>query len=101
MRQGPSRPAPNGNDPLANGIKEQLVKKLRDWDDPVIPESKLSFGSYGCLIRKKMDSTLNLIYDEWHNFLGNKLMVDAVLSRVRHYCHTVTIDGPSLRELQG
>jgi DNA replication protein DnaC len=45
--------------------------------------------------------TTNLIYDEWHNFLGNKSMVDALLSRVRHYCHTVTIDGPSLRELQG
>jgi DNA replication protein DnaC len=45
--------------------------------------------------------TTNLGYDEWHNFLGNKAMVDALLSRVRHYCHTVTINGPSLRELQG
>jgi len=45
--------------------------------------------------------TTNLIYDEWHNFLGNKSMVDALLSRVRHNCHTVAIDGPSLRELQG
>lgn len=45
--------------------------------------------------------TTNLVYDEWHNFLGNKPMVDALLSRVRHYCHTVTIDGPSLRDPQG
>src|SRR6202166_1025606 len=45
--------------------------------------------------------TTNLGYDEWQNFLGNKSMVDALLSRVRHYCHTVTIDGPSLREPQG
>jgi DNA replication protein DnaC len=45
--------------------------------------------------------TTNLIYDEWQNFLGNKAMVEALLSRVRHYCHTVTIDGPSLREPQG
>ena len=45
--------------------------------------------------------TTNLIYDEWHNFLGNKSMVEALLSRVRHYCHTVTINGPSLREPQG
>ncbi len=45
--------------------------------------------------------TTNLIYDEWHNFLGNKSMVDALLSRVRHYCHTVNINGPSLREPQG
>ena len=33
--------------------------------------------------------TTNLIYDEWHNFLGNKSMVDALLSRVRHYCHKI------------
>jgi DNA replication protein DnaC len=45
--------------------------------------------------------TTNLVYDEWHNFLGNKPMVDALLSRVRHYCHTVTINGPSLRDPQG
>ena len=45
--------------------------------------------------------TTNLVYDEWHNFLGNKSMVEALLSRLRHYCHTVRIDGPSLREPQG
>jgi DNA replication protein DnaC len=45
--------------------------------------------------------TTNLAYDEWHNFLGNKPMVEALLSRVRHYCHTVKIDGPSIREPQG
>jgi DNA replication protein DnaC len=45
--------------------------------------------------------TTNLIYDEWQNFLGNKSMVEALLSRVRHYCHTVTINGPSLRDPQG
>ena len=44
--------------------------------------------------------TTNLKYDEWQNFLGNKTMVQAMLSRVRHYCHTVTIEGPSLREPQ-
>lgn len=45
--------------------------------------------------------TTNLDYSEWHNFLGNKAMVEALLSRVRHYCHTVRIDGPPLREPQG
>jgi len=45
--------------------------------------------------------TTNLMYDEWQNFLGNKSMVEALLSRVRHYCHTVTINGPSLRDPQG
>jgi|SRR5947209_11087553 len=45
--------------------------------------------------------TTNLDYGEWHNFLGNKPMVEALLSRLRHQCHTVRIDGPSLREPQG
>ena len=45
--------------------------------------------------------TTNLGYDEWPNFLGNRAMVEALLSRLRHQCHTVDIDGPSLRELQG
>ena len=44
--------------------------------------------------------TTNLDYKEWHNFLGNKALVDALLSRLRHQCHTVRIDGPSLREPQ-
>ena len=35
------------------------------------------------------------------HFLGNRAMVDALLSRLRHYCHTVRIQGPSLRDPQG
>ncbi len=45
--------------------------------------------------------TTNLAYDEWPNFLGSRPLVEALLSRLRHQCHTVQIDGPSLRELQG
>ncbi len=45
--------------------------------------------------------TTNLDYSEWGNFLGNKALVDALLSRLRHQCHTVTIDGPSLRDPTG
>lgn len=45
--------------------------------------------------------TTNLDYSEWANFLGNKHLVDALLSRLRHHCHTVKIDGPSLREPNG
>jgi len=55
---------------------------------------------YGRLLRIKMDSALNLVYDEWPNFLGNRPMVEALLSRLRHFCHTVHIDGPSLRPPQ-
>jgi DNA replication protein DnaC len=45
--------------------------------------------------------TTNLDYEEWHAFLGNKALVDALLSRLRHQCHTVKIDGPSLRDQRG
>jgi DNA replication protein DnaC len=50
--------------------------------------------------RRSTIITTNLEYEEWHNFLGNKALVDALLSRLRHQCHTVRIDGPSLREPQ-
>jgi len=42
--------------------------------------------------------TTNLDYAEWGNFLGNKPLVDALLSRLRQRCHTIRIEGPSLRE---
>ena len=45
--------------------------------------------------------TTNLDYDEWYAFLGNKDMVGALLDRLRHRCHTLRIDGPSLRTPQG
>ena len=45
--------------------------------------------------------TTNLEYEEWHNFLGNKALVDALLSRLRHQCHTVRIKGPTLRKETG
>jgi DNA replication protein DnaC len=44
--------------------------------------------------------TANLDYD-WFKFLGNKPIVTALLSRLRHQCTTIRIDGPSLREPQG
>lgn len=36
--------------------------------------------------------TTNLDYSEWANFLGNKALVGALLSRLRHQCHTVKIE---------
>ena len=48
--------------------------------------------------RKSTLITTNLIYDEWYDFLGNKKMVEALLDRLRHFCHTITIEGPSLRD---
>jgi len=51
--------------------------------------------------RKATIISTNLEYEEWHNFLGNKALCDALLSRLRHQCHTVRIDGPSLRDATG
>jgi len=51
--------------------------------------------------RRSTIITTNLEYEEWHNFLGNKALVDALLSRLCHRCHTVRIDGPSLRDPTG
>lgn len=45
--------------------------------------------------------TTNLDYPEWANCLGNKALVEALLNRLRHRCHTIRIDGPSLREPMG
>ena len=42
--------------------------------------------------------TTNLEYEEWGNFLGNQSLVAALVSRLRHRCHTIKIDGPSLRD---
>jgi DNA replication protein DnaC len=51
--------------------------------------------------RRSTIITTNLDYEEWHNFLGNKALVDALLSRLRHQCHTVRIEGPTLRDPRG
>lgn len=41
--------------------------------------------------------TTNLQYESWYDFLGKKEMVGALLDRLRHRCHTISIDGESLR----
>jgi DNA replication protein DnaC len=40
--------------------------------------------------------TTNLDYDEWPNFLGNRPMVEALLSRLRHYCAPMSVDHASI-----
>lgn len=55
---------------------------------------KLMEERYG---RKATIITTNLDYEEWYAFLGHKEMVAALLDRLRHHCHTIRIDGPSLR----
>jgi DNA replication protein DnaC len=48
--------------------------------------------------RKSTIITTTLDYDEWYDFLGNKKMVEALLSRLRHHCKTIRIQGPPLRK---
>jgi DNA replication protein DnaC len=45
--------------------------------------------------------TTNLPYAAWQDFLGNRPLTQALLSRLRERCHTVIIDGPCLRAQQG
>ena len=97
---------------LADRSTRQLLNRLARLDVLLIDE----FGylnlrpEQGNVFFKLMEErynrhstiiTTNLAYDEWHNFLGNKAMVEALLRRVRHYCCTVKIDGPSICDLKG
>lgn len=48
--------------------------------------------------RKATIITTNLTYEAWYDFLGHKALVQALLDRLRHQCHTIAIQGPSLRD---
>lgn len=41
--------------------------------------------------------TTNLDYPEWYELFQRKVLVDALLDRLKHYCITLHITGPSLR----
>ena len=51
--------------------------------------------------RKATLITTNLEYEQWPRLLGNKELTEALLSRLRHQCQTIHINGPTLREPQG
>jgi DNA replication protein DnaC len=97
---------------LADRSSRQLLKRLARLDVLLIDElGYLNLKPEQCNIffklmeeryrRKPTIVTTNLGYDEWAGFLGNRNMVEAMLSRIRHHCHTVRIDGQSLRDPQG
>jgi DNA replication protein DnaC len=96
---------------LADRSTRQLVKRLARLDVLLVDEmgylnlkpeqSNIFFKLMEERYRRRSTIlTTNLEYDEWHNFLGNRPMVNALLGRLRHFCHTVRINGPSLREPQ-
>ncbi|MDH5493733.1 MAG: IS21-like element helper ATPase IstB [Myxococcales bacterium] len=94
---------------LADRSSRKLVTRLSRIDVLLIDEMgylnlrpeqtniffKLMEERYG---RKATIITTNLGYEQWPEFLGNKSMVQALLDRLRHHCHTLRIEGPSLRE---
>lgn len=94
---------------LADRSSRKLLNRLMNIDLLLIDEmGYLNLRPEQCNIffklmeerynRKPTIITTNLHYDDWYGFLGNKQMVGALLSRLRHRCHTIHIDGPSLRE---
>lgn len=93
---------------LADRSTRQLLNQLRAYDVLLIDEMgylnlkpeqsniffKLMEERYG---KKATLLTTNLEYDDWYGFLGQKPMVQALLDRLRHRCHTIRIEGTSLR----
>ncbi|HEX5659800.1 MAG TPA: IS21-like element helper ATPase IstB [Polyangiales bacterium] len=97
---------------LADHSSRALIDKLMRVDLLLIDEMgylnlrpeqsniffKLMEERYG---KKATIITTNLAYDDWYGFLGQKEMVGALLDRLRHRCHTIRIEGDSLRDPQG
>lgn len=97
---------------LADHSSRALIDKLMRVDLLLIDEMgylnlrpeqsniffKLMEERYG---KKATIITTNLAYDDWYGFLGQKEMVGALLDRLRHRCHTIKIEGHSLRDPQG
>ena len=86
---------------LADRSSRKLLNRLARVDVLVIDEMGYLNLMEERYRRRPTIITTNLEYEEWHNFLGNKALVDALLSRLRHQCHTVRIKGPTLRNQTG
>lgn len=97
---------------LADRSTRRLLNRLARVDVLVVDEMgylnlrpeqsnaffKLMDERYG---KRSTIITTNLDYDHWYDFLGKKEMVQALLDRLRHRCHTLRIDGVSLRAPEG
>lgn len=93
---------------LADRSTPKLLKTLAAYDTLLIDELgylslkpeqvnaffKLMGERYG---RKSTIITTNLDYTDWYDLFRKKSLVDALLDRLKHYCITIRIDGPSLR----
>jgi DNA replication protein DnaC len=93
---------------LADRTTPRLLKTIAAYDTLLIDELgylslkpeqvnaffKLMGERYG---RKSTIITTNLEYPEWYDLFKKKSLVDALLDRLKHYCITIRINGPSLR----
>ena len=67
---------------------------LEDYPRAPLLEAITTAGQYGLFDLERVE---NLILRKF----GNKDLTEALLSRLRHQCQTIRINGPSLREPQG
>jgi DNA replication protein DnaC len=93
---------------LADLSSAKLIRRLCRYDVLLIDELgyltlkpeqvnaffKLMGERYG---KKSTILTSNLDYPEWYDLFQRKTLVDALLDRLKHYCITIRINGPSLR----
>jgi DNA replication protein DnaC len=93
---------------LADRSSARLIRRLCRYDVLLIDELgyltlkpeqvnaffKLMGERYG---KKSTIVTSNLDYPEWYDLFQRKTLVDALLDRLKHYCITIHINGPSLR----
>ena len=97
---------------VADHSEAEVLKRYLSYDCLLIDEigyvetEPVQVGLFFTLMhrrhrRKPTLITSNLDYPEWQAVLGNKTLTEALLSRLRHQCHTIRIDGPPLRDPQG
>lgn len=94
---------------LADRTTSRLLKTIASYDVIVIDELgylnltpeqiNIFFRLIDMRYRKKPTIiTTNLDYEAWYDVFKQKELVDAMLDRFKHYCTTIRINGPSLRE---
>ena len=94
---------------LADRTTSRLLKTIASYDLIVIDELgylnltpeqiNIFFRLIDMRYRKKPTIiTTNLDYEAWYDVFKQKELVDAMLDRFKHYCTTIRINGPSLRE---
>lgn len=93
---------------LADRSTTTLLKQLYNYDVLVIDELgyltlnieqiNMFFKLIDMRYQKKPTIiTTNLRFEDWYDIFKQKELVDAMLDRFKHYCTTITIEGPSLR----